>query len=77
MKSNLKVIMGLARPLKEHPKRFVFNYAHRTLGITTFVLSSIDLIRFFHFLIKSLMNLLFLKSCNSFSWCKYRQNESG
>ena len=32
--------MGILRPDKEHPKRFLFNYAHRSLGITLLVLSS-------------------------------------
>ena len=35
-----KVLMGLLRPEKEHPKRFLFNYAHKTLGICMLVLSS-------------------------------------
>ena len=32
--------MGLLRPDKEHPQRFLFNYAHRFLGISLLVLSS-------------------------------------
>ena len=32
--------MGLLRPDKDHPKRFLFNWAHRTLGISSLVLAS-------------------------------------
>jgi hypothetical protein len=35
-----KVIGAFFRVDKDHPKRFLFNYFHRTLGVLTFLLAS-------------------------------------
>ena len=39
--SVLQVIGAFFRVDKDHPKRFIFNHIHRTLGIVTFILASI------------------------------------
>lgn len=37
--SVIQMILGTLRPDKDHPRRCVFNHVHRTLGISTFILS--------------------------------------
>lgn len=66
------------RPDKTHPKRFIFNYVHRTIGISTFIFSS----KFKTLLKDVLFLIIFYKeiliaSYNDISWRNDERNAIG
>ncbi len=46
---NLKVVIGLLRPAKDSPRRFIFNIFHQSFGFLTFLTSS-NRINYFRYL---------------------------
>jgi hypothetical protein len=57
---NDQVIIAFFRPDKTHPKRFIFNYFHRTVGLSAFFLSIITIL---------LGTLIEKMNLDKYGWC--------
>lgn len=58
--------MGMLRPDIKHPKRNIFNYAHRSIGMLLLLLSGFILNNFNS---KNESLIIFILSCNNLFGC--------